>query len=92
MNNLLIVLFALGIIILGFIIIKLARKRQFAYLPALVFLSISFLFLALGQLPQQGGGFGDIIYILFGVFMIFASVLSALIALGVKSYQKSKNR
>jgi surface polysaccharide O-acyltransferase-like enzyme len=86
------VLFGLGIVILGFVIIKLARKRQFAYLPALFFLGFAFLFLALAQLPQQGGGFGDIIYTLFGVFLIFASVLSALIALGVKSYQKNKNR
>lgn len=92
MNILLIVLFALGIIILGFIMIKLARKRRYAYLPALGFLGISFLFLALGQLPPQGGGFTDIINILFGIFMIAVSALSALIALGIHHYQKGKKR
>lgn len=91
MNILLIVLFGIGIIVIGFIMIKLARKRKYAYLPAIAFLGFAFLFLALAQFSQQSSGFADLIYALFGVFMIIASILSALIALAVKSYLKHKN-
>lgn len=92
MPYLLLVLFGFGSLMMGVITLKMIRLRQYTYLPAIAFLLIAFVFLALSQIPQQGGSFNDIVFTLYGVLMFFASLFSATLGWFIAKNKRKRHR
>lgn len=69
----------------------LLRKGKGVWIPSLILVSVSVLFMILGQLNQPSGSWNDLIFTLFGVIFFFASVVTALVTFLFKKYKKISN-
>ena len=66
-------LIVLVISAMALLIAFLLRKGKSVWIPSLILVSVSILFMILGQLNQPAGSWNDLIFTLFGVIFFFAS-------------------
>lgn len=80
----------IGIILAVTGIVFAVMKKKFAFIPTYVLLILSLLLIGATQLPQDPGSWAGMVYALFGVFGLIATLIVFLITLLVISMKKGK--
>lgn len=65
-------------------------KKKYAFLPTYVLLILALLLIGATQLPQDPGSWAGMVYALFGVFMLIATLVVFIITLLIVSLKKNK--
>jgi len=90
MDWLLILLSVFGSLLALYLFYYLIKKNKKYYIPSLIFVIFGLVMILLSQTVETGGGFLDVIYMLFGVLSIFASIITGLIVIAIRASRKNK--
>jgi len=90
MDWLLILLSVFGSLLALFLFYYLIKRNKKHFIPSLIFVVFGLVMILLSQNVDTGGGFLDLIYMLFGILSMIAGVIIALIVLALLSYRKNK--
>ncbi|MDO9629793.1 MAG: hypothetical protein Q7I99_07805 [Acholeplasmataceae bacterium] len=90
MDLLMILLIIFGSLLALFLIYYLMKTNKKYLIPTLIFVLFGFTLILLSQNIETGGGFLDVIYMLFGIFSIIVGVIVGLVILVVRQIQAKK--
>ncbi|MBU1142473.1 MAG: hypothetical protein KKH92_02385 [Firmicutes bacterium] len=90
MDTLMILLLIFGSLLSVFLFYYLIKSNKKYLLPTLVFVLFGLLMILLSQSVDTGGGFLDVIYMLFGILSIFTGIIAGIIILAVRASQRNK--
>jgi hypothetical protein len=90
MDWLYVLLLVLGFIFALFLLYYLIKKNMKYFIPSYIFLLFGLVMILLSETVETGGGFLDIIYMLFGILSIFISIIVGLVILVVRATKKNR--
>jgi len=90
MDWLLILLLIFGSLLALYLFYYLIKKNKKHFIPSLLFLIFGLVLIMLSQTVETGGGFLDVIYMLFGILSIFSSIIIGLIVIAIQASRKNK--
>ncbi len=90
MDWILILLVIFGSLLALFLIYYLVKANKKYLLPTLIFVLLGLTLILLSQSVDTGGGFLDVIYMLFGILSIFTGIVLGLILVIIRASQRKR--
>ena len=90
MDWILILLVIFGSLLALFLIYYLIKSNKKYLLPTLIFVLLGLTLILLSQSVDAGGGFLDVIYMLFGILSVLTGIVLGLILSIIRASQKKR--
>lgn len=92
MNNFTIVVLSISSLTLFFGIYQMFWKKKWYWIPIEILIALGIVMLVLGQTTEvTGGSFADVMYTVFGVFLLFLALIVGLIISWIQSRKNKES-
>ena len=89
MDWLIMLLLVFGSLLALYLFYYFVKKNKKHFIPSLFFLIFGLVLILMSQAVETGGGFLDVIYMLFGVLFVFISITIGLILIAFRTSRKN---